>query len=129
MMMMMMMMIKKKMMMMKNKKKKKMKKKIMMVYFGHVVALSIRHDRQVTLALGKDHFGWNNTINIGISHGYQQTFVYDGLGDGLMVWLLLVISVSPLLSFSLHFCRCSRHWSDCVCLCLLFLSILCSNRI
>jgi hypothetical protein len=34
---------------------------------------------------GKDHFGWNVTSNTGISHGYQSTFVYDGLGDGMPV--------------------------------------------
>lgn len=32
-----------------------------------------------TCSVGKDHFGWNKTINAGISHGYDQTQLYDGL--------------------------------------------------
>ena len=32
-----------------------------------------------TCSLGKDHFGWNSTINRGISHGYDKTNLYDGL--------------------------------------------------
>ena len=30
----------------------------------------------------QDHFGWNATTNEGISHGYQVTQLYDGLGSG-----------------------------------------------
>ena len=33
-----------------------------------------------TASIGKDHFGWNATTNHGISHGYQTTNLYDGLG-------------------------------------------------
>eukprot|EP01064_Diplonema_japonicum_P031595 TRINITY_DN5708_c0_g1_i1.p1 TRINITY_DN5708_c0_g1~~TRINITY_DN5708_c0_g1_i1.p1 ORF type:complete len:520 (+),score=162.47 TRINITY_DN5708_c0_g1_i1:54-1562(+) len=32
-----------------------------------------------THSIGKDHFGWNKTINDGIPHGYQTTTLYDGL--------------------------------------------------
>jgi hypothetical protein len=31
---------------------------------------------------GKDHFGWNASSNQGISHGFEHTLIYDGLGDG-----------------------------------------------
>lgn len=34
-------------------------------------------------SIGKDHFGWNATTNAGISHGFERTFIYDGLGSGL----------------------------------------------
>ena len=33
-----------------------------------------------TYAIGKDHFGWNNSARGGIRHGYQATQLYDGLG-------------------------------------------------
>eukprot|EP00729_Bicosta_minor_P003230 gene3230-7363_t len=33
-----------------------------------------------TASFGKDHFGWNSTTNKGISHGYDITQLYDGLG-------------------------------------------------
>ena len=36
-----------------------------------------------TCSIGKDHFGWNNTANDGIDHGYHQTDLYDGLPDEL----------------------------------------------
>lgn len=36
--------------------------------------------RYVTAAFGKDHFGWNDTSNHGIDHGYASTLLYDGLG-------------------------------------------------
>lgn len=32
-----------------------------------------------TVALGKDHFGWNAQNNTPISHGYQHTQIYDGV--------------------------------------------------
>jgi arylsulfatase len=35
----------------------------------------------LTASIGKDHFGWNDTSNQGISHGYQTTTLYDGLGS------------------------------------------------
>lgn len=35
-----------------------------------------------TAAIGKDHFGWNATTNHGIDHGYNMTWLYDGLGTG-----------------------------------------------
>jgi hypothetical protein len=34
-----------------------------------------------TVSLGKDHFGWNDTANHGVDHGYQNTTLYDGLGS------------------------------------------------
>ena len=34
-----------------------------------------------TCALGKDHFGWNDTIDEGVSHGYDKTDLYDGLPE------------------------------------------------
>tara|TARA_B110001452_G_scaffold198806_1_gene168763 strand:+ start:229 stop:1968 length:1740 start_codon:yes stop_codon:yes gene_type:complete len=33
-----------------------------------------------TMAIGKDHFGWNATTDAGINHGYEKTALYDGLG-------------------------------------------------
>ena len=33
-----------------------------------------------TVAIGKDHFGWNQTRDEGIAHGYSHTSLYDGLG-------------------------------------------------
>ena len=33
-----------------------------------------------THTIGKDHFGWNETSNSGISHGYSTTTLYDGSG-------------------------------------------------
>ena len=30
-------------------------------------------------SIGKDHFGWNNTADAGIAHGYNATNIYDGL--------------------------------------------------
>ena len=35
----------------------------------------------VTATFGKDHFGWNDTSNHGIDHGYSSTMLYDGLGS------------------------------------------------
>ena len=35
----------------------------------------------VTASFGKDHFGWNDTSNKGIDHGYGSTLLYDGLGS------------------------------------------------
>ena len=32
-----------------------------------------------TSSIGKDHFGWNATTNSGVSHGYNHTYLYDGL--------------------------------------------------
>lgn len=32
-----------------------------------------------TCSIGKDHFGWNSTINAGVAHGYDKTQLYDGL--------------------------------------------------
>lgn len=34
-----------------------------------------------TKSLGKDHFGWDKKTNEGISHGYMETDLYDGLPD------------------------------------------------
>ena len=34
-----------------------------------------------TVTVGKDHFGWNTTSNNGISHGYSNLTLYDGLGS------------------------------------------------
>lgn len=34
-----------------------------------------------TRSIGKDHFGWNETQNNGIRHGYSQTDLYDGLPE------------------------------------------------
>ena len=34
----------------------------------------------VTISMGKDHFGWNQTSDHGIDHGYGTTLLYDGLG-------------------------------------------------
>ena len=33
-----------------------------------------------TVSIGKDHFGWNDTSDSGIAHGYDRTDLYDGLG-------------------------------------------------
>lgn len=33
-----------------------------------------------TYAIGKNHFGWNNSMHGGIPHGYGSTQLYDGLG-------------------------------------------------
>ena len=33
-----------------------------------------------TAALGKNHFGWNQTSGTGIQHGYEGLRLYDGLG-------------------------------------------------
>ena len=41
----------------------------------------LRDAGYTTVSLGKDHFGWNATSDSGISHGYQQTSLYDGLGS------------------------------------------------
>ena len=30
-------------------------------------------------SIGKDHFGWNKTNNEGVPHGYNGTYLYDGL--------------------------------------------------
>ena len=32
-----------------------------------------------TYSIGKDHFGWNKNNDTGISHGYDGTYLYDGL--------------------------------------------------
>ena len=32
-----------------------------------------------TSSIGKDHFGWNKSVDAGISHGYNKTYLYDGL--------------------------------------------------
>ena len=32
-----------------------------------------------THSIGKDHFGWNMADNEGLSHGYNSTWLYDGL--------------------------------------------------
>jgi len=34
-----------------------------------------------TITVGKDHFGWNFTSNNGVSHGYENLTLYDGLGS------------------------------------------------
>ena len=34
----------------------------------------------LTASVGKDHFGWNETRDTGIDHGYEQLELYDGLG-------------------------------------------------
>lgn len=31
-----------------------------------------------TISIGKNHFGWNNTEDQGVSHGYQVREIYDG---------------------------------------------------
>eukprot|EP01116_Phalansterium_solitarium_P012833 TRINITY_DN2948_c3_g1_i1.p1 TRINITY_DN2948_c3_g1~~TRINITY_DN2948_c3_g1_i1.p1 ORF type:complete len:533 (-),score=138.11 TRINITY_DN2948_c3_g1_i1:66-1664(-) len=36
-----------------------------------------------TQSIGKDHFGWNNSLAGGISHGFNATLLYDGIGTGL----------------------------------------------
>ena len=36
-----------------------------------------------TISIGKDHFGWNSTLDHGIDHGYTTTQLYDGLGTGI----------------------------------------------
>ena len=41
----------------------------------------LRDAGYTTVSLGKDHFGWNATSDSGISHGYLQTTLYDGLGS------------------------------------------------
>ena len=35
-----------------------------------------------TYSIGKDHFGWNRTLNEGVPHGYNGTYLYDGLEFG-----------------------------------------------
>lgn len=56
-----------------------------MVGFGKVPP-QYQHDmpREVanlgykTIAIGKNHFGWNNTEDRGVNHGYQVLEIYDG---------------------------------------------------
>ena len=36
-----------------------------------------------TVMIGKNHFGWNTTINQPYKHGYQYLQMYDGLGTGM----------------------------------------------
>ena len=33
-------------------------------------------------AVGKNHFGWDDSIDEGVSHGFNSTNIYDGLGNG-----------------------------------------------
>lgn len=33
-----------------------------------------------TVCIGKSHFGWNETSDAGIAHGFESTTLYDGLG-------------------------------------------------
>lgn len=40
----------------------------------------LRDAGYLTVAIGKDHFGWNETSDSAISHGYEITEIYDGLG-------------------------------------------------
>ena len=40
---------------------------------------ALRDAGYYTSSIGKDHFGWNKTTNSGISHGYDETNLYDGL--------------------------------------------------
>jgi arylsulfatase A-like enzyme len=40
----------------------------------------LRDAGYLTVAIGKDHFGWNITADAGIAHGYEKTSLYDGLG-------------------------------------------------
>ena len=35
----------------------------------------------MTASVGKDHFGWNDTVKNGIGHGYDSLQLYDGLGS------------------------------------------------
>lgn len=56
-----------------------------MVGFGKI-APQYQHDLPAevanlgykTISIGKNHFGWNNTENMGVSHGYQVREIYDG---------------------------------------------------
>ena len=32
-----------------------------------------------TACIGKNHFGWNETSDSGVDHGFQQTTIYDGV--------------------------------------------------
>ena len=41
----------------------------------------LRDAGYTTVSLGKDHFGWNQTSDSGVAHGYQRTSLYDGLGS------------------------------------------------
>ena len=44
---------------------------------------ALRDAGYYTCSIGKDHFGWNTTDDMGISHGYDKTSLYDGLPDEL----------------------------------------------
>lgn len=46
----------------------------------------LRDAGYLCVAIGKDHFGWNSTSGRGVSHGYEITHVYDGLGDFRPSW-------------------------------------------
>ncbi|XP_062510667.1 arylsulfatase-like [Corticium candelabrum] len=42
---------------------------------------AMAEDGYYTKSIGKDHFGWDKNLNEGISHGYMDTDLYDGLTE------------------------------------------------
>lgn len=34
-----------------------------------------------TIAIGKNHYGWDPSTDAGVGHGFQETHLYDGLGQ------------------------------------------------
>lgn len=42
---------------------------------------SMSENGYFTFSIGKDHFGWNSTSGTGITHGYSETYLYDGLPE------------------------------------------------
>ncbi len=47
--------------------------------YGFELPRALSEAGYYTSSVGKDHFGWNKTVNHGIRHGYSQTDLYDGL--------------------------------------------------
>lgn len=63
----------------------------------------------ITAAIGKNHFGWNHFLDRGVDHGYNETDLYDGIGDLIShaegtplnpIQLKYSLEVSPLGCFS-----------------------------
>jgi len=50
--------------------------------YPYEMPVALANAGYATSTFGKDHFGWNKTINKGIAHGFQNLMLYDGLGNG-----------------------------------------------
>lgn len=49
--------------------------------YAFELPIALSNAGYLTTSIGKDHFGWNRTVNHGIPHGYNQTDLYDGLPE------------------------------------------------